>query len=67
MGTKEEILTLLERNAKLTAAEVAVLIGSPVDEVEKTISELEKIKGHSGLWRAGQLGKNFRDTGYSID
>lgn len=44
MGTREEILTLLERNAKLTAAEIAVLIGHPVETVEKTISELEKTK-----------------------
>jgi len=44
MGRKEEILTLLERNAKLTSAEIAVMIGRPADEVEKTIASLEKSK-----------------------
>ncbi len=41
MGRKEEILSLLERNAKLTSAEIAVMIGRPTDEVEKTIANLE--------------------------
>ncbi len=52
MGKKEEILTLLERNAKLTAAEIAVMTGSPAAEVEKTIAALEKAKvilGYSAL------------------
>ncbi len=52
MGRKEEILTLLERNAKLTPAEIAVMIGRPADEVEKTIASLEKSKvilGYSAL------------------
>ena len=44
MGRKEEILTLLERNAKLTASEIAVMIGRPAEEVEKTIAGLEKNK-----------------------
>jgi DNA-binding Lrp family transcriptional regulator len=44
MGRKEEILGLLERNAKLTAAEIAVMIGRPAEEVEKTIANLEKSK-----------------------
>lgn len=44
MGRKEEILTLLERNAKLTAAEIAVMTGRPAEEVEKTIAGLEKNK-----------------------
>ncbi|HAL74958.1 MAG TPA: AsnC family transcriptional regulator [Clostridiales bacterium] len=44
MGRNEEILTLLERNAKLTTAEIAVMIGRPADEVEKTIANLEKSK-----------------------
>ena len=42
MGRKEEILSLLERNARLSAAEIAVMIGRPQDEVEKTIANLEK-------------------------
>lgn len=52
MGRKEEILTLLERNAKLTAAEIAVMIGRPTDEVEKTIATLENshvILGYGAL------------------
>ena len=44
MGRKEEILSLLERNARLTAAEIAVMIGRPIEEVEKTIANLEKSK-----------------------
>jgi DNA-binding Lrp family transcriptional regulator len=44
MGRKEEILTLLERNAKLTAEEIAVMIGRPADEVARTIAALEKSK-----------------------
>ncbi|HBP38190.1 MAG TPA: AsnC family transcriptional regulator [Clostridiales bacterium] len=44
MGRKEEILSLLERNARLTAEEIAVMIGRPADEVEKTIAGLEKSK-----------------------
>jgi len=44
MNKKEEILSLLERNAKLTAAEIAVMIGRPVDEVEKTIATFEENK-----------------------
>lgn len=44
MGRKEEILTLLERNAKLTASEIAVMTGRPVEEVEKNIASLEKSK-----------------------
>ena len=42
MGRKEEILSLLERNAKLTVDEIAVMIGRPAAEVEKTITNLEK-------------------------
>ncbi len=52
MGRKEEILTLLERNAKLTASEIAVMVGRPVEEVEKTIATLEKnnvILGYGAL------------------
>jgi DNA-binding Lrp family transcriptional regulator len=44
MGRKEEILSLLERNARLTAGEIAVMIGRPADEVAKTIAALEKNK-----------------------
>ncbi len=44
MNKKEEILSLLEKNAKLTAAEIAVMIGRPVEEVEKTIAALEENK-----------------------
>jgi DNA-binding Lrp family transcriptional regulator len=44
MGRKEEILKLLEGNAKLSAAEIAVMIGRPADEVEKTIAGLEQSK-----------------------
>ena len=44
MGRKEEILSLLERNARLTAGEIAVMISRPVEEVEKTIAALEKSK-----------------------
>ncbi|NLK89361.1 MAG: Lrp/AsnC family transcriptional regulator [Clostridiaceae bacterium] len=41
MEKREEILNLLERNAKLTAAEIAVMIDRPVEEVEATIASLE--------------------------
>ncbi len=41
MKKREEILNLLERNAKLTAAEIAVMIDRPVEEVEATIALLE--------------------------
>lgn len=44
MSRKEEILSLLERNAKLTAAEIAVLIGRPAEEVAKTIADMEANK-----------------------
>jgi DNA-binding Lrp family transcriptional regulator len=44
MGRKEEILSLLERNAKLSADEIAVMIGRPADEVVRTIEGLEKNK-----------------------
>jgi DNA-binding Lrp family transcriptional regulator len=44
MGRKEEILSLLERNARLTAAEIAVMIGRPADEVARTIESMEKNK-----------------------
>ena len=44
MSKKEEILSLLEKNAKLTAAEIAVMIDRPVAEVEKSIAALEADK-----------------------
>jgi len=44
MNKKEEILSLLESNAKLSAAELAVMVGRPAAEVEKTIADLESNK-----------------------
>jgi DNA-binding Lrp family transcriptional regulator len=52
MSRKEEILSLIEKNAKLTAAEIAVLIGRPAEEVAKTIAAMEADKtilGYSAL------------------
>jgi DNA-binding Lrp family transcriptional regulator len=44
MDKKEEILSLLEKNAKLTADEIAVMIGLPAEEVARTIEALEENK-----------------------
>lgn len=44
MGSSENILSLLEKNAKLTAAEIAVMLGSDPDEVAREIESLEKGK-----------------------
>lgn len=44
MGCKEEILNLLEKNAKLTAEEIAVMTGRPVPEIERDIDSMEKSK-----------------------
>jgi DNA-binding Lrp family transcriptional regulator len=44
MGRKEEILSLLERNARLTAEEIAVMIGRQAEEVARIIESLEKNK-----------------------
>ncbi|MDR0491031.1 MAG: Lrp/AsnC family transcriptional regulator [Oscillospiraceae bacterium] len=39
---RADILSLLERNAKLSAEEIAVYLGVPEDEVKKEIAKLEK-------------------------
>ncbi|MEA4890250.1 MAG: Lrp/AsnC family transcriptional regulator [Clostridiaceae bacterium] len=44
MGKNEEILSLLERNARLSAADIAVMLGLPAGEVEKVIDDLEQNK-----------------------
>jgi DNA-binding Lrp family transcriptional regulator len=44
IGKKEEILNLLERNAKLTAQEIAVMTGLAAEDVKDIISELEEKK-----------------------
>ncbi len=44
MGKNEEILSLLERNARLSAADIAVMLGLPAGEVEKAIDDLEQNK-----------------------
>jgi len=44
MNKQEEILSLLESNAKLSAAELAVMVGRPAAEVEQTIADLEANK-----------------------
>jgi len=41
---RKDILSLLERNAKLTAEEVAVFLGAPEADVRKEIALLEKEK-----------------------
>ncbi len=41
MGRKEEILSLLERDAKLTPAEIAVMIGRSEEEVSRLIQQME--------------------------
>ncbi len=37
----EEILEILEKNSKVTAAEIAVMLGKPVEEVTETIKKYE--------------------------
>lgn len=52
MNKKEEILKLLERDARLSTDEVAVMIGLSVDDTAEAIAELEKEKvilGYSTL------------------
>jgi len=44
MGRKEDILSLLEKNAKLTSGEIAVMTGRPVAEIERDIDGMEKSK-----------------------
>jgi len=44
MGRKEDILSLLEKNAKLSAGEIAVMTGRPMAEVVHEIETLEKNK-----------------------
>lgn len=44
MVCKEDILNLLEKNAKLTAAEIAVMLGGKVAEIESEIECFEKDK-----------------------
>lgn len=39
---REQILNLLEKNGRLTPAEIAVLVGEPEDVVANEIQELEK-------------------------
>lgn len=43
IGKREEILYLLEQNARLTHGEIAVMTGQPVEEVEAMIKELEEL------------------------
>lgn len=43
IGKREEILYLLEQNARLTHGEIAVMTGQPVEEVEAMINELEEL------------------------
>lgn len=43
IGKREEILYLLEQNARLTHSEIAVMTGQPVEEVEAMINELEEL------------------------
>lgn len=48
----EEILEILEKNSKATAAQIAVMLGKPVEEVEAVIKEYEAdnvIVGYSTL------------------
>lgn len=52
IGKKEEILNLLERNAKLTVDEIAVMTGLTKDDVSDAVSELEEKKiilGYSAM------------------
>ena len=39
---REKILTLLERNSKLTAEEIAVLLGSSASVIAEEIAKMEK-------------------------
>ena len=43
IGKREEILYLLEQNARLTHSEIADMTGQPVEEVEAMINELEEL------------------------
>lgn len=44
MGMNEEILGLLEKNARLSAADIAVMLARQPDEVAEAIADLEKAK-----------------------
>jgi DNA-binding Lrp family transcriptional regulator len=44
MGRKEDILILLEKDARLNAAEIAVMLGCDHTEIEREIDILEKSK-----------------------
>ena len=44
MNKKEEILKLLERDARLSTEEVAVMIGLSVEDTAEAIADLEKEK-----------------------
>lgn len=43
IGKREEILYLLEQNAKMTHQEIAVMTGQPIEEVDAMINELEEL------------------------
>ena len=52
MNKKEEILRLLERDARLTTAEIAVMIGLSADDTAEAVADLEREKvilGYSTL------------------
>jgi DNA-binding Lrp family transcriptional regulator len=52
MNKKEEILKLLERDARLTTAEIAVMIGLSADDTAEAVADLEREKvilGYSTL------------------
>lgn len=52
MGKKEEILSLLERDGRLSHKEIAVMVGRPEEEVSRIIDKLEKnnvILGYNAL------------------
>ncbi len=55
---KYEILKLLARNAKYTAEEIAVMLGSETEKVEADIKQLEKdglIKGYKAIVDWGKV------------
>jgi DNA-binding Lrp family transcriptional regulator len=48
----DKILALLERDAKLTSEQIAAMLGSTTQEIDKTIADYEKdgvIKGYNAL------------------
>ena len=68
---KEEILKILEKNSRLSAADIAAMIGVSEEEVAATISEMEKEKiicGYSAVinWEKANDEKVMAQIGVKI-